>query len=183
MKTLFINTILSLFLLFAAQNAAAQEYTSHIRVLDSLDFNKVDLAMDTEVILIQKPSTRVTLAGDSSFINTVPVSIENGTLSINYTAEPGKKLYRVIIEFNDIEQVKTGGFGEYYLHQFDLDQLVVNNPAATLSISGNAQQVILLSPAGYNDISSLEAPNKYLKIGEEATLVNTKETQFVVANF
>ena len=185
MKTHLTHIIASLTIVLAASfGVAAQDYTSHIRTLDSLSFNKIEVALDTQVILLQTGRNRVTLAGESDFIDAIPVNVTDGVLSLGYEMEPEKKLYRIVIEFDNIEQIKTGGEGEYHILKLNLDKLAVMNPSANLTISGSAQKMMLVSPQGYTDISGLQAANKYLKIGDAATLVNSKEdAELFVANF
>ena len=176
MKTSFSKHIFSL-VVFAAVSfsAAAQDYTTYIRNIDVDSFTNVEVELDTEVILIKSDSNRVTLAGDSTFIYNTPVSSVDGTLSFKYEKEPEGKLYRIIIEYTDLNRMVAGGEGAYYFHKVDLDNLVVFNPEAQVFVSGAVDKIRLVSNEGFNDISELKASNKFLHIGELATLVNAEE--------
>lgn len=176
MKTSISQLVLSLVVFAAASmTTAAQEYTTYIRTLDVDTFDKVAVELDTEVILIKSDSNRVTLAGDSAFIFNQEVNVKDGTLSLSYNNEPENKLYRVIIQYTDLDRMVAGGEGIYYLHKTNLDNLVLFNPEAQVFVSGAIGKLRLVSDQGFNDISKLQATNKYLHIGDTATLINAEE--------
>lgn len=184
MKTSISQLVLSLVVFAAASmSAVAQEYTTYIRTVEVDNFDKIAVELDTEVILVKSDSNRVTLAGDSTFIFNQNVTVEDGTLSLNYDNEPEGKLYRVIIQYTDLDRMVAGGEGTYYLYKANLDNLVVFNPSAQLFVSGAIDKLRLVSDQGFNDISKLQATNKYLHIGDTATLVNAEEdAELFVAN-
>ena len=165
-------------------SANAQDYTSYIRTLNVDNFSNVSVDLDTEVILIKSDSNRVTLAGDSSLIFSKEITVEDGTLTFGYEKEPENKLFRVVIEYTDLDRLVAGGEGIYYLYKMDLDNLVVFNPEAQLFASGAVNKIRLISNEGFNDISKLQASNKFLHIGETATLVSADEDAelFVASN-
>ena len=176
MKTSYTKFIVSLVVFSAVTlSLTAQEYTTYIRNVDVTPFTKVEVSLDTEVILLQSTRNTITLAGDSTFIYKTPVSVENGTLVLNYQQEPENKLYRIIIEYTDLDRLVAGGNGSYFLHKLDTDNLVVFNPAAQVYVSGEIEKLRLVSNEGFNDISKLRAANKFLHIGEYATLVNAAD--------
>ncbi len=175
MKTLF-NCVLPAIITIFALNTLAFAQTTHLRTVETNAFNNVQLSIDTEVILIKSTRNHVTLVGDSVYIAAIPVIVENGTLSINYQTEPDFKLKRVTIEYTELNHAITGGIGTYYFHDFNEENLVVFNPYARVIMSGNTENIRVVSQKGITDLTALNTQKSVLHIGEDAKLM-TNEAQ------
>ena len=175
MNTLFNRVVLAMITIFAL-NTLAFAQTTHLRTVETSAFNKVQLSIDTEVILIKSTRNHVTLVGDSAYIVAIPVIAEDGTLSINYQTEPDFKLKRVAIEYTELNHATTGGTGTYYFHKTNEDNLVVFNPYARVIMSGNTEYIRVVSQEGVTDLTALNTQISVLHIGDDAKLM-TSEAQ------
>ena len=170
MKRIFTHLALAMFTIFAL-NSQAFSQTTHLRGVELEAFNKVQLSIDTEVILLKSTRNHVTLVGDSAYIAAIPVISENGILSINYQTEPDFKLKKVAIEYTDLDHATTGGTGTYFFHDLNEDNMVVFNPYARVIMSGNTENIRVVSQQGVTDLTALNSQKSVLHIGDAAKLL------------
>lgn len=176
-----ITQILAVALLLTATlttQTNAQNYTSSIRMVETSAFSKLNLDVDAEVILIKSSRNMVTLNGEESYISAIPVESTDSVLSLNYEKEADKKLTRVVIEFTDLEDVYAGGNGLYYFHKIESEGLEIQNPEATVIVSGWVGNIEIVSQNGTNDITKLSADKMYVKLGDQAILKEKRNTVF-----
>lgn len=152
--------------------------TTHLRQVQLEPYNKLQVSLDAQVILLKSGRNHVTLVGDSSYIAGMPVMVEDGTLVFNYKAEPETKLAKVVIEYKNLDHATTGGVGTYYFHNLKEEKLVVFNPYANVILTGNTDKIRLISQEGVTDVTKLTANQEIMHIGDAALLVsNTVKAQ------
>lgn len=148
--------------------------TTHIRNVELSAYNKIQVSIDTEVILLKSKRNHVTLVGDSAYIAAIPVISEESILSMNYQFEPDAKLKKVVIEYTALDHATTGGNGTYYFHNLQEDDLVVFNPYANVVMTGKTDNIRIVSQEGVTDLTALNTQKRVLHIGESAMLVTNK---------
>ncbi len=144
---------------------------THLRAVELTNFDKIQVSLDTEVIIMKSGRNHVTLVGDSSYIASLPVLVEDGILEFNYADEPNKKLSKVLIEYMEIDHATTGGAGTYYFHNIKEDRLVVFNPYANVKLTGNTNHIRVVSQQGVTDVTALISVEEAMYIGDDALLV------------
>lgn len=170
MKTLkTIATAITMFTAFATTTNA--QTVTHLREVNLTEFNKIQVSLDTEVIVLKSKRNHVTLVGDSSYIAGIPVLVEEGTLEFNYATEPDNMLKKVVIEYTDLNHVTTGGKGTYYFHNIEEDRLVVFNPYANVVLTGTTEDIRVVSQEGVTDVTAFSSKKEAMYIGESAMLV------------
>ncbi len=174
MKNVIKNIALAVALFISATTTVNSQDLTHIREVALTDFSKIQVSLDTEVLVVKSKRNHVTLVGDSSFIASVPVIVKDEILGFNYETEPDYLLEKVVIEYTDIDHATTGGIGTYFFHNIEEDRLVVFNPYARVILSGNTNHIRVVSQEGITDVTALTSNNEALYIGEEALLVANK---------
>jgi len=171
MKNFIKKSTLSFLLLTAISTVADAQNITHLREITLQDFDKIQVSLDTEVIVLKSKRNHVTLVGDSSYIASLPVLVEDGTLEFTYAYESQNKLSKVLIEYTDLEHATTGGTGTYYFHNIKEDRLVVFNPYASVKLTGNTNHIRVVSQQGKTDVTALTTLEEAMYIGEAAELV------------
>lgn len=173
MRTLISKIALTLTLLITL-SISGNAQTTYLRNIETSHFNKIQVSLDTEAIVMKSKRNHVTLVGDSSYIAGLPVLVEGEILEINYNSEPNNMLNKVVIEYTNIDHATTGGTGTYYFHNIEEESLVVFNPYANVILSGTTQQIRVVSQQGTTDVTALTSTKEVMHIGETALLVGTK---------
>ncbi len=173
MKTSITKMVVAIAIAFAATVQTSAQ-TTHLRNVELTAYNKIQVSIDTEVILIKSKRNHVTLVGDSAYIATIPVISEDGMLSMNYQIEPDAMLKKVVIEYTNLSHATTGGNGTYYFHNLEEENLVVFNPYANVVLSGNTDNIRIVSQEGVTDLTALNTQKRVLHLGESAMLVSNK---------
>ncbi len=171
MKKLLL-TIYVLLLIVLLSSASKAQSNDRIRRVELKDFDQIQLQVNAEVFLVKGSRNQVILQGDSAAIEAILIAEEEGILALDYLEDVAGTLKRVIIEYQHIEQLTTGGNGTYFIPNLDQRNLFVLNPQATLSIQGKADNLSLISFDGKNDIRGLSTGKKQLQTGELALVID-----------
>jgi hypothetical protein len=171
MKNIIKNITLAFALSIAIISTSNAQDITHLKEVALTEFNKIQVSLDTEVIIMKSERNHVTLVGDSTYLATLPVLVENGILEFNYAAEPKNRLSKVLIEYTNIDHATTGGTGTYYFHNIKEDRLVVFNPYANVKLTGNTNYIRVASQQGVTDVTALTTVEETMYIGVDALLV------------
>jgi|GEM_PF-1416849 len=172
MKKTVQKITLTVALAIAISVGSFAQSTTYLREVALTDFNKIQVSLDADVIVLKSQRNHVTLVGDSSYIASVPVLVEGGILEFSYNAEPNNLLQKVVIEYKDLDHATTGGIGTYYFHNIKQEKLVVFNPYANVVLSGNTDLIRVVSQEGTTDITALTSQKEAMFIGDSALLVS-----------
>jgi hypothetical protein len=171
MKKLLL-TIYVLLLIIILSTASQAQNDDRIRRIELKAFDQIQLQVNTEVFLVKGPRNQIILQGDSAAIESIQIAQEEGILALDYLEDVAGSLKRIIIEYRNIEQLTTGGNGQYFIPNLDQHHLYVLNPQATLYIQGQAENLSLVSFDGKNDIRGLSAGKKQVQKGELALVID-----------
>ena len=180
MKTQVVKSVLGLVMvaLFSIPSYAQLTYLRNVEVGN---FKEIRVSLDTEVIILKSKRNNVTLVGDSSFVNNMPVQQKGDVLTFTYNAEPEGKLKQVVIAYKDIERVVTGGTGNYYFHKVDTEKLDIFNPTANVYLNGKSDKIRVISQEGLTDLTALTSKKGIMSIGESAQLIASDDADYITS--
>ena len=170
-----ITTFLSatMLALITAMSSMAQN-ANYEASMDLKSFDEIRVISDTEVIIIKSDRNHLKLVGDSSFVFNMPVTQNDGALTLVYEENGQNKLQKAVIEYKAINRLVTGGKGSIHIQGLNEKELKVYNNTANLTMKGRTDNVSLYSQEGDNDISDLRAFKITAYIGDNAKLLRPK---------
>lgn len=178
MKTITktFTLIIALFL-SGSMNSYAQ-YTNYLRTTELTPYNQIKLNSDVKVILKKSSRNYLSISGDSLSVSSIEIKQTDGVLAFDFERDYEDTLAIVVIEYQNLESVVTGGTGKYYFHQLKLDKLDIINTKASIVLTGVAGLLRITSKEGVNDITGISADKMLLQVGDKAKLVDKKDELF-----
>ena len=171
MKKLLLTIYVLALVLLLSTASKAQADDERIRRIELKTFDQIQLQVNAEVFLVKGPRSQIILQGDSAAIERIEIAEEEGILAVDYLENVAGNLKRIIIEYQNIQQLTTGGNGIYFIPNLDQQSIYVLNPQATLYIQGKADNLNLISFDGRNDIRGLSTGSRKVQAGELAQVI------------
>lgn len=178
MKTITKTTMLFIALFFTSTMTSFAQYTNYLRTAELAPYTQIQLNSDVDVILKKSSRNHLSVSGDSLSVFSLEITEKDGILSFDYKRDSEDTLALVVIEYQNLESIVTGGSGVYHFHQLELDKLDIINPKASIVLTGTAGLLRIISKEGNNDITGITADKMMLQVGDNAKLIDKKDEVF-----